>query len=122
MQPLAPADRALGDLLVARRILSLGQLDEAVRLAESWSVRLGDAILSRNWIRPEALYQGVAYHYDLPFVDLVADPPDPALLVAAASSVPAWSAEPTVSTDEPRLVPWPKSVAVGPGAANPEVP
>jgi len=83
MQPLAPADRALGDLLVARRILSLAQLDEAVRLAEAWSVRLGDAILSRNWILPEALYQGIAHHYDLPFVDLEEHPPDKALLAAA---------------------------------------
>ncbi len=87
MAPLSPADRALGDVLVARRILTLPQLDEAALLAETWSVRLGDAILSRNWIRPEALYQGVAYHYDLPFVDLVADAPDPALLVAAEAEV-----------------------------------
>ena len=83
MQPLTPDDRALGDLLVARRILSLAQFDEAVRLAETWSVRLGDAILARNWIAPEALYQGMAYHYDLPFVDLVQEAPDPALLVGA---------------------------------------
>src|SRR6202040_2258997 len=83
MAPLSPADRALGDALVARRILTLQQFDEAVRLAETWSVRLGDAILSRNWIRPEALYQGIAYHYDLPFVNLITDAPDPALLVAA---------------------------------------
>src|ERR1700686_4720164 len=87
MQPIAPADRALGDLLVARRILTLAQLDEAVKLAETWSVRLADAILARNWIRPEALYQGIAYHFDLPFVDLVRDPPDPALLVAAEAEV-----------------------------------
>ena len=87
MATLSPADRALGDLLVARRILSLTQLDEAVRLAESWHVRLGDAILSRNWIRPEALYQGLAYHYDLPFVDLVEQAPDPALLFAAEAEV-----------------------------------
>ena len=32
MQPLSPSDRALGDLLVARRVLSLAQLDEAVAL------------------------------------------------------------------------------------------
>jgi hypothetical protein len=87
MAPLSPADRALGDALVARRILTLPQLDEAVQLAETWSVRLSDAILSRNWIRPEALYQGIAYHYDLPFVDLMAEAPDPALLVAAEAEV-----------------------------------
>jgi len=87
MASLSPADRALGDVLVARRILTLPQLDEAVRLAETWSVRLGDAILSRNWIRPETLYQGVAWHFDLPFVDLVVEAPDPALLVAAEAEV-----------------------------------
>ena len=87
MAPLSPADRALGDALVARRILTLQQFDEAVRLAETWSVRLGDAILSRNWIRPEALYQGIAYHYDLPFVNLITDASDPALLVAAEAEV-----------------------------------
>lgn len=83
MQPLAPSDLALGDLLVARRILSLPQLDEAVGLAETWHVRLGDAILSRNWADPAVYYQGLAHHYELPFVDLIAEAPDPALLVAA---------------------------------------
>jgi hypothetical protein len=73
MTSLSPADRALGDVLLARRILTIPQLDEAVRLAETWKVRLGDAILSRNWIQPGRLYEGLGYYYDLPFVDLVAE-------------------------------------------------
>jgi cellulose synthase/poly-beta-1,6-N-acetylglucosamine synthase-like glycosyltransferase len=77
---LSPSDRALGDLLVGREILTLPQLDEATRLAETWNVRLGDAILARNWIRPETYYQGLANYYDLPFVDLQRDPPDRSLL------------------------------------------
>jgi cellulose synthase/poly-beta-1,6-N-acetylglucosamine synthase-like glycosyltransferase len=83
MPPLSPSDRGLGDLLVARGILSLGQLDGAVDLAERWSVRLTDAVLARNWVAPEALYRGLARHFDLPFVDLIGEPPDPGLLVAA---------------------------------------
>jgi cellulose synthase/poly-beta-1,6-N-acetylglucosamine synthase-like glycosyltransferase len=83
MQPLTPSDRALADLLVARRVLTLPQHDEAVRLAETWHVGLGDAILSRNWAEPAVYYQAVAYHYELPFVDLIRDPPDPTLLMAA---------------------------------------
>jgi cellulose synthase/poly-beta-1,6-N-acetylglucosamine synthase-like glycosyltransferase len=83
MQPLSPSDRALGDLLVARRILTLPQFDEAVHLAETWHVRFGDAILSRNWVDPSMFYQAVAYHYQLPFVDLIRDAPDPSLLVAS---------------------------------------
>jgi hypothetical protein len=31
---LSPSDRALGDLLVGRRVITLPQLDEAVALAE----------------------------------------------------------------------------------------
>src|SRR5215470_15394245 len=81
MAPISPSDRALGDLLAARRILTLAELDQAVRLAEAWSVRLGDAILARNWITPQAYYQALAEYYDLPFVDLTRDPPDPALLI-----------------------------------------
>jgi cellulose synthase/poly-beta-1,6-N-acetylglucosamine synthase-like glycosyltransferase len=79
---LSPSDSALGDLLVARGVLSLPQLDEAVGLAETWHVSLGDAILSRNWAEPAVYYQAVAFHYELPFVDLIRDAPDRALLVA----------------------------------------
>jgi cellulose synthase/poly-beta-1,6-N-acetylglucosamine synthase-like glycosyltransferase len=86
MQSLSPSDRALGDLLVARRVLSLPQLDEAVGLAETWHVRLGDAILARNWAEPAVYYQAVAYHYELPFVDLIRDAPDPALLASAEAN------------------------------------
>jgi len=85
MQPLSTSDLALGDLLVARRVLDLPQLDEAVKLAETWHVRLGDAILSRNWVKPAVYYQAVAFHFELPFVDLIRDPPDITLLSVADS-------------------------------------
>jgi len=83
MQPLSSSDLALGDILVARRVLSLAQLDEAISLAETWHVRLGDAILSRNWAEPSVYYRAVAYHYELPFVNLIDESPDAGLLVAA---------------------------------------
>jgi cellulose synthase/poly-beta-1,6-N-acetylglucosamine synthase-like glycosyltransferase len=82
MAALSPSDRALGDLLVDRQVLTLAQLDEATALAEKWQVRLGDAVLSRNWLRPEAYYRALAQHYGLPFVDLLHEPPDVALLTA----------------------------------------
>src|SRR5579863_4481037 len=81
--PISPSDRALGDLLVGRRVISLPQLDEAVALAEAWNVRLGDALLSRNWIDPRLYYETYARHFDLPFVDLIREPPDRALLRSA---------------------------------------
>jgi cellulose synthase/poly-beta-1,6-N-acetylglucosamine synthase-like glycosyltransferase len=78
--PLSPSDRALGDLLVGRRIITLPQLDEAAALAEEWNVRLGDALLSRNWVDPQLYYETYAQNFDLPFVDLYRDPPDRTLL------------------------------------------
>src|ERR1700689_1693769 len=78
--PFPPSDRALGDLLVGRRVITLPQLDEAVELAERWNVRLGDALLSRNWIDPRNYYETYAQNFDLPFVDLIRDPPDRDLL------------------------------------------
>ena len=85
--PLAPSDRALGDLLVGRRVITLPQLDEATELAEKWNVRLGDALLSRNWIDPRLYYQAYAQNFDLPFVDLIREPPDRALLRAADAEI-----------------------------------
>ena len=83
MPPISPSDRLLGDLLVARHVLTLEQLDEAVRLAETWQVRLGDAILSRSWSDPQHYYRTIAEHFDLLFVNLLEQPPDPALLRAS---------------------------------------
>src|SRR5580704_9233732 len=81
--PLSQSDRALGDLLVGRRVITLPQLDEAVDLAERWDVRLGDALLSRNWIDPRLYYETYAQYFDLPFADLMLEPPDRELLVAS---------------------------------------
>jgi cellulose synthase/poly-beta-1,6-N-acetylglucosamine synthase-like glycosyltransferase len=87
MQPISSSDRALGDILVARRVLTLGQLDEAIALAEAWHVSLGNAILSRNWAEPGIYYQAVAYHYELPFVDLIREAPDIGLLFEGEADI-----------------------------------
>src|ERR1700726_3455355 len=85
--PISPSDRALGNLLVGQRIITLPQHDEAVELAETWNVRLGDALLSRNWIDPRLYYQTYAQQFDLPFVDLIREPPDRALLRASETDL-----------------------------------
>jgi glycosyltransferase XagB len=85
--PLSQSDRALGDLLVGRRVITLPQLDETVDLAERWGVRLGDALLSRNWIDPRLYYETYAQYFDLPFADLMLEPPDRELLVASDAEV-----------------------------------
>jgi len=103
--PLSPSDRALGDLFAARNIITLPQLDEAVHLAETWNVRLTDAVLSRDWTPPENIYQGLAFYYDLPFVDLINDAPDVRLLRAEDADFYArWLIMPWRRREEGRLV------------------
>ena len=84
---LSPSDGALGDLLVGQRVITLPQLDEAVGLAERWNVRLGDALLSRNWMDPRRYYEAYAQNFDLPFVDMIKEPPDRKLLNAGDTDV-----------------------------------
>src|SRR5262245_58437608 len=84
---LSPSDRALGDLLVGRRVITLPQLDEATALAETWNVRLGDALLSRHWMDPRLYYETYAQNFDLPFADLIKNPPDTSLLVGTETDI-----------------------------------
>lgn len=84
---LTPSDRALGDLLVGRRVITLPQLDEAVALAETWNVRLGDALLSRAWMEPRLYYETYAQNFDLRFVDLMREPPSTELLIANEADI-----------------------------------
>jgi len=42
-------------------------------------VRLGDALLSRNWMDPRLYYETYAQNFDLPFIDLIREPSDRAL-------------------------------------------
>jgi cellulose synthase/poly-beta-1,6-N-acetylglucosamine synthase-like glycosyltransferase len=112
MQPLSASDRALGDLLVDRRVLTLQQLDEAIALAEQWHVRLGDAVLARNWVEPAAYYRALAQHYSVPFVDLLHEPPDPKLLNPAEADAYNWTLTMPFARREGRL--WIATADPGP--------
>ncbi|HEY0634586.1 MAG TPA: glycosyltransferase family 2 protein [Gammaproteobacteria bacterium] len=70
----------IGDLLVARGLLSGAQLNEALLLQHRWGTRLGDIILAKGWVRAPELYRTLAAHLNKPFVDLFKRPPDAALL------------------------------------------
>jgi cellulose synthase/poly-beta-1,6-N-acetylglucosamine synthase-like glycosyltransferase len=91
MAELSASDRALGDVLVDRHLLTLAQLDEATALATKWDVRLGDAVLARNWIEPASYYRALAAHFSLPFVDLETDAPDIGQLKAEDAEIYSWT-------------------------------
>lgn len=73
----------IGDLLVAEGLLSEARLAEALQLQGMWGSRLGDIILAKGWVRAFDLYRTLATHYQRPFVDLLANPPDRALFSSA---------------------------------------
>jgi glycosyltransferase XagB len=77
---LNATDIAIGDLLVARQLMTLTQLDEASEKALKWGVRLADVLLAHSWVKPLLFYQTLAQHFDLAFVNLMTDPPEEELL------------------------------------------
>ncbi len=80
MGVLSPSDIWTGDYLVENGLISLPQLDEASDLAEQWDSSLSDVLMSRRWVRPIDYYRALADRFGIDFVDLRADPPDPAVL------------------------------------------
>lgn len=86
-----PAGGALriGDALKDMGLVSEDQLAEALRLQRSWGSRLGDVILAKGWVRAFDFYKALARHLDLPFVDLLREPPDHALF--AAEDLPRYA-------------------------------
>jgi len=70
----------IGDLLVEKELLSQARLDEAINIQKKWGTRVGDIIISKGWVRPFLFYQVLAEHFDKPFVNLMDEAPDEALM------------------------------------------
>lgn len=70
----------IGDALIAQGLLSQERLDEALELQRGWGSRLGDILLAKGWVRPQAFYNALATHFDRPFINLLETPPDFALI------------------------------------------
>lgn len=73
----------LGQILLQRGLISQAQLEEALALQKSWGSRIGQVLLGKGFVTAQQLYTVLAEHYGLPFVDLLKEPPDPALPEAA---------------------------------------
>ncbi|PYD74704.1 glycosyltransferase family 2 protein [Novacetimonas pomaceti] len=78
-----PADKPLfGQFLIEQGYLTAEQVDEALSLQKTWKSRLGDIILSKRWMKPFEFYKALARYFDLDFVNLMTDNPNPALFDA----------------------------------------
>ncbi|MGM0584483.1 MAG: glycosyltransferase [Pseudomonadota bacterium] len=97
----APAGRApapgppLGELLVARGVITREKLEAALAAQRGSGARLGEVLVARRLASPAAVADALGRQRDLPLVDPAAKPPDPALVEAAPlSAVVAWRALP----------------------------
>jgi glycosyltransferase XagB len=70
----------LGAVLVAKELITPEQRDWALRARERAGTTLGVILISSGLVRRLDLFLLLAEHSNLPFIDLVAAPPEPAVL------------------------------------------
>ena len=70
----------LGEILKSQNRLTQAQLEEALQMQARSGARLGDVLVGEGMIGHYALHHAVAEHYRLPFVNLLEEKPDSALL------------------------------------------
>jgi len=71
----------LGEILLKRGLISETQLTHALMLHQRNGSRLGDIVIGTGMIGYYELYRAVAEHYNLPFIDLLKQPPETRLLL-----------------------------------------
>jgi type IV pilus assembly protein PilB len=74
---LAPGQSKLGDILIARGLVTAAQVTEAARLQDQTGKRMGFIMVEKKWLSETALFQTLAEQLDLPFVSLRAGLYDP---------------------------------------------
>jgi len=109
----AGAQAKLGDILVARGLVSAAQVAEAARLQEQTGKRMGFIMVEKKWLSEAALFQTLAEQLELPFVNLRAGLYDPAAVALLEREVarrlnviPLFLVENTltIATGEPQAV------------------
>lgn len=77
----------IGSLLVEKGLITATQREEGLQLAQRWKVRFGEVVVAMGWVKSLDLYRTLAAQIGAPFVDLSAEPPEPALLDPADAAV-----------------------------------
>ncbi|WP_300379113.1 glycosyltransferase [Henriciella sp.] len=80
MAELTASDSWTGDFLTEQGLITLSQFDEASRLSSKWGTSLIDVLLARSWIDADTYYATLAARFDMEFVRLSEQAPDPDLL------------------------------------------
>jgi hypothetical protein len=75
---MVPGQPLLGAILLQDGSVSAPQLDAALSYQREHHCRLGEALLALDYCTDVQLARALAVQFDMPFVDLVATPPEPA--------------------------------------------
>ncbi|MGQ9471837.1 MAG: glycosyl transferase family protein [Candidatus Aminicenantales bacterium] len=70
----------LGDLLLARRVVSVEKLREAIQLQPKINKRLGEILVEKGYLEEEELMKTIAYQLSLPFAEIDPFAVDPVLI------------------------------------------
>ncbi|MFO1140471.1 MAG: glycosyltransferase [Paracoccus sp. (in: a-proteobacteria)] len=85
---VGPRDlRPLGQILIEDGAVDPHNLMKALVMRQRQSVRLGDILLSRGWVREDALTRALSRQWRASIADLAALPPDPRLLDAIGADL-----------------------------------
>jgi len=76
----APGRLRIGELLVQKGLITSADLTKALELQQRTGERLGRILISLSLIKRYQLYQVLAEQWNLPFADLIQDPPDAELV------------------------------------------
>lgn len=80
MADISATDAWTGDHLVDQGIITLDELDGASAMARRWQLPLTDVLIARSTIDSRTFYASLAARFSVPHIDLIDEPPDPALL------------------------------------------
>ena len=70
----------LGDVFLKRGAIERDDLAEALRLHRSWGSRLGEVLIGTGQLTALSFFKGLSAQRGVPFVNLMSEPPAPALL------------------------------------------
>ncbi|MGB5177129.1 MAG: ATPase, T2SS/T4P/T4SS family [Gammaproteobacteria bacterium] len=88
LQPPAAQPRRLGDILIAKELLTQQRLEEAIQLQQKTSRRLGQILIDKQWVQERDVLHALAEQLSVPIVHLRTGIYDPDIvkLVNAATA------------------------------------
>ena len=87
LQSPAAQPRKLGDILIAKQLLTRPQIEEAIQLQKKTSRRLGQILIDKRWVAEQEVLQALGEQLSVPFVRLRAGIYDPHIVNLVSSTI-----------------------------------